>query len=345
MKNILWLTPGFAANEKDSRCIPPMQLLAKALQASGQVQLHIIALHYPYLKEPYKWHGISVYPCYQSGKFGRLQIWRRAFRYVRQIRREHQIDMLHSFWLTDAALLGHWLSRLYRLPHWVTLMGQDARRSNQYLRFFPIPKMNTITLSPFHDDQFFSTTGHRATKLIPWGIPPVEQSSPQEKRTIDLLGVGNLIPLKDYATFIRLVVLWKKQQPDIRAVLVGDGPERARLEQLARELGVSEQIAFKGYLPRAEVLALMQQSKILLHPSTYESFGLVFLEALACGMQIVSRSVGIAAKASYWHLGEEEPGLYLGLEQAILSYKQPEVRLPFSLFDNVRSYIDLYENN
>lgn len=345
MKQILWLTPGFAADENDSRCIPPLQLLAKGLQESAEVKIRIIALHYPYKKEPFFWNGIKVFPCYQTGLMSRIKIWLQVIRYFRQIIQTGQIDVVHSFWLTDAALIGHWLSAYYQLPHWVTLMGQDARPSNRYLRFFPLKKMNTVALSGFHNDQLQQTTGYAAKRIIPWGMEPIKVPEHSESRPIDILGVGNLIPLKDYETFVRLVAKYKKSHPEFRAVLIGDGTERSRLEALAKELQVSDQLEFKGYLERAEVLELMQQSKVLLHPSTYESFGFVFLEALACGMKIVSRRVGITAPESYWQIGDDITSLFVALEQVLLSFDQPKIHLPLSLFDNIRAYIDLYHRS
>ena len=59
---VLWITPGFAADESDLNCIPPQQLLAQELLRRG-VDLHIITLEYPFRNEPYRWHGATVYTC------------------------------------------------------------------------------------------------------------------------------------------------------------------------------------------------------------------------------------------------------------------------------------------
>lgn len=57
---VLWITPGFASDESDSTCIPPLQDLARALQEQN-IELTIIALDYPFNRKEYHWHGIRVY--------------------------------------------------------------------------------------------------------------------------------------------------------------------------------------------------------------------------------------------------------------------------------------------
>lgn len=169
IKHIVWITPGFASDESDTQCIPPIQLLAKSLAQESSIHLRIIALHYPYKSTPFEWNGVMVYPCYAAGLASRLRIWVKVRRTVVTLHHEFPIDGIHSFWMTDAALLGHWLSKHLSVPHWVTLMGQDARKSNRYLRFMPTSRMHTIALSDFHAHTWKQTVGNKPNQIIPWG--------------------------------------------------------------------------------------------------------------------------------------------------------------------------------
>ena len=75
-----------------------------------------------------------------------------------------------------------------------------------------------------------------------------------------------------------------------RLLFVGDGPERVRAQQLAEELGVGSREQFLGtQMPVAELLAC---SDLFLLPSEHEAFGLVALEAMACGVPVVATRVG-----------------------------------------------------
>lgn len=340
MKHLIWLTPGFATDEADSKCIPPLQLLAQQLSTQANFRLHIISLHYPFRQQPYQWHGVDVYPAYCSGTFAKIRTWWRAWNYLKTLVREYPQAQLHSFWLNDAALLGHWAGKRYGLTHRVTLMGQDARPTNRYLRLFPLPKLQLITLSFFHDEQLFQSTARRGDQIIPWGIATVSQLE-QQKRTIDILGVGNLISLKDYSTFVRIIAQLKEQHPHIRAMLIGDGIERAALEQLAQDLGVDQHITFAGYLERANVLDYMQKSRVFLHPSTYESFGYVFLEALAAGMRVVSRPVGIASASEHWKVVQKE-NLLIVTQESLVAPLPQRGSIPYTIEDCLKNYLRIW---
>lgn len=73
-------------------------------------------------------------------------------------------------------------------------------------------------------------------------------------------------------------------------VLVGDGPERSECERLARELEVHKDVIFLG--KQDGLTEILSSSDIFLLPSQSESFGLSALEAMACGVPVISSSVG-----------------------------------------------------
>jgi glycosyltransferase involved in cell wall biosynthesis len=77
---------------------------------------------------------------------------------------------------------------------------------------------------------------------------------------------------------------------DLRVPLtvVGDGPERGRLERLAADLGIAPQVSFAGALPRGGVLALLARADLMLFPAEGEGFGLVAAEALMRGVPVVA---------------------------------------------------------
>lgn len=87
------------------------------------------------------------------------------------------------------------------------------------------------------------------------------------------------------------------------ATLVGDGPDRAAAERLARRLGVAESIAFTGRLERSGILQVFGDSDVYIQPSIKESFGIAALEARTAGLPVVARSQ--AGTTQFIHDGVE----------------------------------------
>lgn len=339
-QHILWITPGFAADEQDTQCIPALQLFAKAMSEQEMLKITIISLFYPKQSQKRKWFSLDVYDVYTKSK---ACVYWRAWKTILAIHKKNPIDIVHSFWLNDAAVIGQCLYYYWRKPHWITLMGQDVRPSNAYLKLFSVKKLNTIALSNFHNQQLKQTVGCSAKHIIPWGVNQPKPEALKTKKTIDILGVGNLIALKDYSLFIRLIKQIKENNPQIKAALIGKGVQATQLKQEIKQANLDENISMLGALDRAEVLQYMQRSKVLLHPSTFESFGMVCIEALAMGAQVVSRPVGIAKASSHWHTAENEEGLLQALQQALSTspLTAPEV---YNIEQTVASYMDLYQS-
>jgi N-acetyl-alpha-D-glucosaminyl L-malate synthase BshA len=96
-------------------------------------------------------------------------------------------------------------------------------------------------------------------------------------------------PLKRVGDAVRALAILRQHREAV-LVLVGDGPERARVEALSRELGQADHVRFLGAMPRFE--GLLSCADLFLLPSATESFGLAALEALASGVPVVASSVG-----------------------------------------------------
>jgi glycosyltransferase involved in cell wall biosynthesis len=121
-----------------------------------------------------------------------------------------------------------------------------------------------------------------------------------------LVSAGALIPLKGQA----LVIEALKALPGVSLILVGDGPERARLETLAAPLG--ERVRFLGNRPHAELPGLLAAADAMVLPSRREGLANVWVEALACGTPLVITDVGGAREVvrgpDAGRLVAQEPG-------------------------------------
>lgn len=100
--------------------------------------------------------------------------------------------------------------------------------------------------------------------------------------------VGRLEKRKGVKYLIRAFALVEQQIPDAQLIVAGDGPDRKKLEMLAAELGIKN-ISFLGYIEEQVKIAHMQSADVCCFPALYgESFGIVLIEALACGSPVVA---------------------------------------------------------
>jgi N-acetyl-alpha-D-glucosaminyl L-malate synthase BshA len=111
--------------------------------------------------------------------------------------------------------------------------------------------------------------------------------APQDEKII--MHVSNFRPLKRVTDVVDVFARVRAQMP-ARLVFVGDGPERARAEEKADELGIRQHVLFLG--KHASVDELLSCADLFLLPSESESFGLAALEAMACGAPVIASAVG-----------------------------------------------------
>ena len=111
-----------------------------------------------------------------------------------------------------------------------------------------------------------------------------------------VLSLGRLVPRKGYDTVIRAMAA----VPDAELIIAG-GPaagelagdrEARRLTQLAQRLGVADRVRLVGAVPRPDVPALLRSADVVVCAPWYEPFGLVPLEAMACGVPVIATAVG-----------------------------------------------------
>ena len=82
-----------------------------------------------------------------------------------------------------------------------------------------------------------------------------------------------------------------KQVPNVTYLICGDGPDRARLEAKAQRLGVGERVVFTGFIPESRKADYYRLADAYVMPSQGEGFGIVFLEALACGIPVMGSRI------------------------------------------------------
>jgi glycosyltransferase involved in cell wall biosynthesis len=128
--------------------------------------------------------------------------------------------------------------------------------------------------------------------LVDEEIRKLEIISKNQGTCFRLISIGNLLSWKGFHLGLRAFANFHAQFPETQYWLIGAGPERKRLERLARELGIHQSVTFWGEIPRSDVLEKLGECHVLVHPSLHDSGGWVCLEASAAGRPIVCLDLG-----------------------------------------------------
>jgi glycosyltransferase involved in cell wall biosynthesis len=304
-KTIVILSPGFPADENDTTCIPSMQIFVKGLkQNKPGLHIVVVSFQYPFKAARYNWNGVEVIALAGKGKgqLFRLITWRRVWQTLKQLHGNYQLVGLLSFWMGEAAYMGNRFAKKYGLPHYTWLLGQDAKAGNHYVKQVKPAPGSLIAISDFLAREFSINYHIQPGHTIPTGIDTSLFAAKPGARDIDIIGVGSLIPLKQYDLFIRIIKSLTVQFPQVKALICGKGPELDYLKKQISRLRLEDHIELKGELSHPEVLALMQRSKILLHTSAYEGYSTVLSEGLYAGCHVVSLVNGMDLRPPQHHV-------------------------------------------
>ena len=107
-----------------------------------------------------------------------------------------------------------------------------------------------------------------------------------------IVSIGNLIRSKRFDLTICAFASAFGGQQNITLKIIGDGPLRKKLEEMSRELHIADQVVFTGRLSRAEVAAQLAECDLFVLASDFETFGVVYIEALACGLPVIGTRNG-----------------------------------------------------
>ena len=133
----------------------------------------------------------------------------------------------------------------------------------------------------------------RALNVVPNGVDLTRFSVVgPAPRSGTILLVGRLVAQKGVDIALRALVAVLSRCPKARLVVAGDGDQALYLQRTARYLGISSHVDFVGWQTGHALVALYQQANVVVVPSRYEPFGLVALEAMACGRPVVASAAG-----------------------------------------------------
>jgi len=304
-KTFIIFSPAFPADETDSTWLPSLQTFVMAVNRNfPELEVIIFAFQYPHSIKAYKWYNNTVIPFngLYKGRTARFLMWMKIFNEARRAKKQHDILGVFSQWCTECTFVAKYISKFFRLQYYCWICGGDARATNIYVkRTRPDPSL-LVTISDFLVDEFYRSHGIKPQHTIPKGIDISLFGQPPARKDIDVIGVGTLSILKQYDFFVEIIATLKQSLPDLKAMLCGDGEDREHIEEMVKELSLDQTLMLTGFVKHRESLRRMQRAKILLHPSSYEGFGTVCLEALYAGAHVISFVQPMYRDIKNWHI-------------------------------------------
>jgi phosphatidylinositol alpha-1,6-mannosyltransferase len=160
-------------------------------------------------------------------------------------------------------------------------------------------KASLVIANSVYTKELLAEEGIDHAEVITPCTPACSFSSDRERTNTDqipvLLSVGRLVPRKGFDTMIAALAAVRREIPNVRYVIIGDGPDRDRLEKLAREQGVNDIVEFAG---RVEDLGPhLRKASVYVHPARstqfdVEGFGIAIIEASAAGLPVIVGASG-----------------------------------------------------
>lgn len=229
----------------------------------------------------------------------------------RRLLKAHRYDLSFAFSGVPAGMLSYALNWTYGLPYLVSLQGPDvpgfeARYNYLYPLLTPwIKRMwraaSAVTaISQDQRDLALRTMSDLSMQIIPNGVDtatfrPSDRS--HGRQDVVIVCVARLIARKGQEHLLRAFAALRSQsgQP-LRLRLIGTGDDHDTLESLATELGVRDQVEFRGFVPREAMPAIYHESDIFVLPSQQEGMSIALLEAMASGLPVIVTEAGGTAE-------------------------------------------------
>lgn len=219
-------------------------------------------------------------------------------------------DLIHAYPVLPTGWIGLLLARLLGIPLLVSAIGAelDDPFSRRALLKHPLYRYFLRRIL-FGAKGVSAISQHIASLVKQWGYSQVKVLAPgfqADDANVPGNGLARQKPSPGKAlTFVTLARLAKRKGLDMllqglshlpdnhwRLLLIGDGPQRAELEHMAKDLGIDRQVEFLGFVDDAQKYALMRQADVFVLPTLFEGFGIAYLEAMHCRLPVIATGQG-----------------------------------------------------
>ncbi|MGA2912022.1 MAG: glycosyltransferase family 4 protein [Methanoregula sp.] len=174
--------------------------------------------------------------------------------------------------------------------YWLEYLGYPGLLGKVIERDIATFNCATITVSATTASRFKTCFKKPVTTVIPVGIDiSYIRSIPPSLEQSDIIFAGRLIKEKNVILLVRAFHSLSRQHPHIKLTIIGSGPEREKISALIHNLSLEDLVSLRGFADEHDdLIALLKSSKVFVLPSSREGFGISALEALACGLPVVT---------------------------------------------------------
>lgn len=191
------------------------------------------------------------------------------------------------------------IKRIYKIPYAVWGQGNDVYQPDWFsklTRNIMMQHANAVLALTDDMKRIMQDICMREIYVVPNGID-LKRFKPslvrkKERKTKKIIFVGRLHPEKGIKYLIEAMPIVLQEMENTELLIVGDGIERSRLEEIIETQGINDQIMFTGALQQKKIPEIMYDADVFVIPSLSESFGIVIIEAMAAGLPIIATNVG-----------------------------------------------------
>jgi L-malate glycosyltransferase len=136
---------------------------------------------------------------------------------------------------------------------------------------------------------------NKPIEIIPFGVDTTRFTPDPQQKSAGKFVIGIAKGLKDIYGFPKLFEAFSiltEEEDLVHLLVIGDGPEKAKYQQMVANLGISEKVTFVGHIANNEMPKWLTKMSLFVLPSENESFGVAALEAQACGVPVIVNNVG-----------------------------------------------------
>lgn len=313
--NVLFLTHSFPRSEGDAAGSFILRL-AVALRGEG-ITVRVVAPAAPGLPASAEIEGIAVerfryaprryeslaYTGNMAGdvasswtaKLALVGFLGSDFVHAVRARRSFEPDVVHAHWWFPNGVVGTWVGGLAHIPLVTTLHGTDVRLARSVGVAKPLfahvlkhsAAVTTVSRWLKAETESLAPGVHPQVAPMPVATSLFEPGDKRDRRS--LLFVGRLNEQKGLRHLLHAMAA---MNTETTLEVVGDGPDRLALRQVAHELGLGNRVNWRGQLAQGELAPLYQRAAAIVLPSVDEGLGLVAVEALLCETPVVAFDSG-----------------------------------------------------
>ena len=256
--------------------------------------------------------GMHVYRCpalrkkkSESNIFEMMSFVISAFIILPWLIMKRKINGIIVFFSFPCGPLGLWAKILFRIPYIISLRGGDVPGNEKSLdrihknlkpfRRLIYRKSKAVVANSLGLKKLAQKADFFPVSIIPNGIDssffkPLETD--KGKESVHFIFTGRLSEQKNlFFMFDQFAILKKKSKKKLMIHIAGDGPYKRKLEIFAKEIGISNDITWYGWVNKNRLLKLYQKADCLVNPSFCEGMPNSVLEAMACGLPVIASNV------------------------------------------------------